>query len=209
MHLLHLDSSILGANSVSRQLSAAAVDSVKRADPSLAVTYRDLAAQSLPHLSPAHLAAAQGAVPEVASVQADMVASAAVLDEFLAADIVVIGAPMYNFTVPSQLKAWVDRILVAGKTFRYGPTGPEGLAGGKQVILTLSRGGLYGPGAPAASAEHLESYLRTVFGFIGIPSPEVIVAEGIALGAEARAKAVEAALQAIASLHPSTAPQAA
>ena len=122
------------------------------------------------------------------------------LEEFLAADIVVIGAPMYNFTIPSQLKAWIDRILVAGKTFRYGATGPEGLAGNKRLIIAISRGGLYGPGAPAAVLEHLETYLRGVFGFIGVSNPELIVAEGLLLGPEQREGSMQRALQAIGAL---------
>ena len=101
-------------------------------------------------------------------MQPDLAAGQAVLDEFLAADIVVIGAPMYNFTIPSQLKAWIDRILVAGKTFKYGPEGVQGLAGNKRVIVAISRGGFYGAGTPAAVGEHLETYLRWVFGFIGV-----------------------------------------
>ena len=122
------------------------------------------------------------------------------LEEFLTADIVVIGAPMYNFTIPSQLKAWIDRILVAGKTFRYGATGPEGLAGNKRMIIAISRGGLYGSGAPAAVLEHLETYLRGVFGFIGVSNPELIVAEGLGLGPEQRAGSMQRALQAIGAL---------
>jgi FMN-dependent NADH-azoreductase len=108
---------------------------------------------------------------------------------------VVIGAPMYNFTVPTQLKAWLDRILVAGETFRYGAQGAEGLAGDKPVIIAIARGGVYGAGLPSAAAEHAETYLHTVFGFIGIVNPEVIVAEGILLGPEQREKAVAKALQ--------------
>ena len=118
------------------------------------------------------------------------------LDEFLAADTVVIGAPMYNFTIPSQLKAWIDHILVAGKTFKYGPQGVEGLAGNKRVIVAVSRGGYYGAGTPAAIGEHLETYLRWVFGFIGIKDPEFIAADGIQVGPEHREKAVAGALQA-------------
>jgi FMN-dependent NADH-azoreductase len=194
MKLLHLDSSVLGANSVSRQLSAAAVDRLRKDTPGLDVTYRDLAEQPLPHLSGAHLAAAQGAVPEIKSVQEDLAQSQAVLDEFLAADIVVIGAPMYNFSVSSQLKAWIDRIAVAGKTFRYGPNGVEGLLGGKRLIIAVSRGGLYGPGAPAAAFEHLQTYLQGVFGFLGVTDLEFIVAEGVMMGPEAREKAVSAGL---------------
>ena len=126
---------------------------------------------------------AQGAAPD-AALQPDLAAGQPVLEEFLAADIVVLGAPMYNFTIPSQLKAWIDRILVAGKTFKYGAQGPEGLAGNKRVIVAISRGGFYGPGTPAAVGEHLETYLRWVFGFIGVASPEFISADGIQIGPE-------------------------
>ena len=195
MKVLHIDSSILGGNSVSRQLSAAVVERLRKATPDIDVTYRDLAEKPLSHLSSAHLAAAQGAVPENQMVRDDVAASQATLAEFLAADIVVIGAPMYNFTVPTQLKAWIDRVLIAGKTFKYTEKGPQGLVGDKQVILAISRGGLYGAGAPAAAAEHLETYLRTVFGFIGVANPEVIVAEGMLLGPEQRDRAVSGALQ--------------
>lgn len=108
---------------------------------------------------------------------------------------------MYNFTIPSQLKAWIDRILVAGKTFKYGAAGPEGLAGGKRVIVAISRGGYYGAGSPAAALEHLESYLRGVFGFMGIHDAEFIIADGIQVGPEHREKALSGALQTATSLH--------
>jgi FMN-dependent NADH-azoreductase len=195
LKLLHIDASILGANSASRQLSGAVVDRLRKVRPDLQVTYRDLASEPLWHLSGAHLAAAQGASPESADLQRDVAVSQAVLEEFLAADIVVIGAPMYNFTIPSQLKAWIDRIVIAGKTFRYGASGPEGLAGGKRVIIAISRGGLYGPGAPAAALEHLETYLRGILGFIGVKDPEFIVAEGLLLGPEQREKSMQSAFQ--------------
>jgi FMN-dependent NADH-azoreductase len=200
MRLLHIDASIQGANSASRQLSAAVVGRLRKAVPDIAITYRDLAAEPLSHLSGEHLAAAQGAAPESPAVQQDLAASQAALEVFLEADIVVIGAPMYNFTIPSQLKAWIDRILVAGKTFRYGAKGPEGLAGDKRLIIAISRGGLYGPGAPAAVLEHLETYLRGVFAFIGVTNPELIVAEGLLLGPEQRAGSMQRALQAIGAL---------
>jgi FMN-dependent NADH-azoreductase len=200
MKLLHIDASILGDNSVSRRVSAAIVDRLRQATPGLEIIYRDLSSAPLSHLSGAHLAAAQGVVPEAPALQQDMAASQIALEEFLAADIVVIGAPMYNFTVPSQLKAWIDRILVAGKTFRYGAQGAEGLAGNKRVIVAISRGGLYGAGMPSAGAEHVETYLRTVFGFIGIANPEIIVAEGILVGPEQREKALEGALHAATNL---------
>ena len=116
-----------------------------------------------------------------------------VLDEFLAADTIVIGAPMYNFTLPTQLKAWLDRILIAGKTFRYTADGPEGLAGGKRVIIGLARGGIYDRGSPAAALEHLESYLRGVFKFIGI-EPEFIAADGLNISPEQKEQSVRLAL---------------
>jgi FMN-dependent NADH-azoreductase len=200
MKLLHIDSSVLGPHSVSRQVSAAIVDRLRQANPGLEITYRDLTATPLSHLSGSHLAAAQGATPEAALVP-DLAAGQAALEEFLAADIVVVGAPMYNFTLPSQLKAWIDRIVVAGKTFKYGPQGAEGLAGNKRVIIAISRGGFYGAGTPAALGEHLETYLRWVFGFIGVTNPELIYADGVQVGPEHREKALAGALQAATGLH--------
>ncbi|HXL71839.1 MAG TPA: FMN-dependent NADH-azoreductase [Rhizomicrobium sp.] len=204
MKLLHLDSSILGGNSASRKLSAAIVDQFTKATPGLDIISRDLALQPLSHLSGEHLAAAQGAVPESPAIQKDIAASQAALEEFLAADIVVIGAPMYNFGIPSQLKAWIDRIAVAGKTFRYTANGPEGLAGNKRVIVAVSRGGLYSAGMPAAAFEHVESYLRGVFGFLGVTDLEIVVAEGLQIGPEQREKAMQGALQLVMDLRPAT-----
>ena len=200
MKLLHIDSSVLGPHSVSRQVSAAIVDRLYKATPALEIVYRDLSTTPLAHLSGSHLAASQGAVPEAVALQDDLAAGQTVLEEFLAADIVVIGAPMYNFTIPSQLKAWIDRILVSGKTFKYSAQGVEGLAGNKRVVIAISRGGFYGAGTPSAVGEHLETYLRYVFGFIGIANPEIIVAEGVQIGPEHREKALESALTAATNL---------
>ena len=198
--LLHIDSSVLGPHSVSRQLSAAVVDRLRRATPDLEVRYRDLTVTPLTHLSGAHLAAAQGATNPSTDLAQELANGQAALDEFLAADTVVLGAPMYNFTIPSQLKAWIDRIVVAGKTFKYGAQGPEGLAGEKRVIVAISRGGFYGPGTPTAALEHLESYLRGVFGFIGVTQLEFISADGIQVGPEHREKALASALEAVTNL---------
>lgn len=200
MKLLHIDASILGGNSVSRQLSAAAVERLRKTIPDLDVTYRDISATPLSHLTGEHLAAAHGATPETPAVRDDLAASAAALEDFLAADVVVIGAPMYNFTIPSQLKAWIDRILVAGKTFKYSEKGVEGLAGNKRVIVAVSRGGFYGADTPAAAGEHLETYLRWVFGFIGITDVEIIAADGVQVGPEQREKALAGALAAAGAL---------
>jgi FMN-dependent NADH-azoreductase len=195
MKLLHVDASILGANSASRQLSAAVVERLHKLTPGLDITYRDLTTEPLAHLSSEYLATTQGAAPESPALQKDVAASQTVLDEFLAADTVVIGAPMYNFTIPSQLKAWIDRIVVRGKTFQYSANGPEGLAGNKRVIIAISRGGFYGAGAPAASLEHLETYLRGIFSFIGVTNLEIIVAEGLLVGPDQREKAMQQALE--------------
>jgi FMN-dependent NADH-azoreductase len=200
MKLLHIDSSVLGPHSVSRKVSAAIVDRLRQATPGLQIVYRDLTATPLSHLSGSHLAAAQGAPSSDATLEHELAAGQAVLNEFLAADIVVLGAPMYNFTIPSQLKAWIDRIVVSGKTFKYGAQGAEGLAGNKRVIVAISRGGFYGAGTPAAVGEHLETYLRWVFGFIGIANPEFILADGIQVGPEHREKALASALQAATNL---------
>jgi FMN-dependent NADH-azoreductase len=199
MKLLHIDSSVLGQHSVSRQVSSAIVDRLRRQNPDLEIAYRDLSSTPLAHLSGSHLAAAQGGAPS-AEVREDLAAGQAVLEEFLAADIVVLGAPMYNFTIPSQHKAWIDRILVAGKTFKYGTQGAEGLAGNKRMIVAISRGGFYGAGTPAAVGEHLETYLRWVFGFIGIKNPEFIAVDGVKVGPEHRQKALANALAAVRKL---------
>ncbi|OZI19096.1 FMN-dependent NADH-azoreductase [Bordetella genomosp. 9] len=200
MKLLHIDASITAPQSVSRTLSDAIVQRLRHTIPDLAITRRDLHADPLPHLSLATLPSSHPMVAATADSERAVAASQAVLDEFLAADIVVVGVPMYNFTIPSQLKAWIDRLLVPGQTFAYGADGVKGLAGGKRVILALARGGAYGPESPAAAAEHAESYLRTVFGFIGITAPEVIVAEGLQMGADQRARALEDAQRAVQAL---------
>ena len=200
MQLLHVDSSILGGNSVSRTLSAEIVEREKAQSPGLQVVYRDLAERPLQHISGSHLSAAQAEFVKLPSaLQQDLEQGQAALDEFLAADIVVIGAPMYNFSIPSQLKAWIDRLAVAGKTFRYGAAGPEGLAGGKKVIIASSRGGMYGEDTPTAGLDHQEKYLASVFHFFGITDITFIRAEGLAI-TDQRGRAMQSARQAIATL---------
>jgi FMN-dependent NADH-azoreductase len=204
MNILHIDTSILGGSSVSRELSALIVARLTSGGVKAAVTYRDLTAEGLPHLTLATLPSAHPmsamAGPLDAPAQAARAVSDRILEEFLAADTVVIGAPMYNFTIPSQLKAWIDRIVVPGKTFQYGATGVEGLAGSKRVIVALARGGSYGPQSGAASVEHAESYLRSILGFIGIAHPEFVLAEGLALGEHSKSQAVAAARDSIGQL---------
>jgi FMN-dependent NADH-azoreductase len=173
--ILHIDSSITGDASASRTISAKILDRLLAESPQSNVLRRDLVAQPLPHLTLASMNDVE------------------VLEEFFEADTIVIGAPMYNFTLPTQLKAWLDRILVAGKTFRYTAQGPEGLAAGRRVIIALARGGIYDAGSPAASLEHLETYLRGVFNFIGI-DPEFVAADGLAISPEQRELSIRQAL---------------
>jgi FMN-dependent NADH-azoreductase len=188
MKLLHIDSSILGDNSVSRQLSAGVVKAWQAAEPGVEVVYRDLAADAITHLSGVTLGALGTAAELRDAVQkheADL--SASTLAEFLAADAVVLAAPMYNFTIPTQLKAWIDRIAVAGQTFRYTEAGPEGLCGGKKVIIVSTSGGLH-VGQPTGAAH--EDYLTVLLGFLGITDIEFVRAHGLAYGDEARTKAL-------------------
>ncbi len=183
MKLLHIDSSITGEGSASRQLSSAIVAEFTGGGPGLDVVRRDLDADPIAHLDSGSLAEA--------------LAGGAIVDEFLDADVVVIGAPMYNFAVPSQLKAWFDRIVIAGKTFRYTESGPVGLAGGKRVIIASSRGGLYAPGTPQQANDFQETYLRAILGFIGVEDVEFVRAEGLAFGPDQREAAVRNALAAV------------
>ncbi|WP_412460035.1 FMN-dependent NADH-azoreductase [Pseudomonas sp. SC11] len=191
MKLLHIDSSILGDNSASRQLSREVVEAWKAADPSVEVTYRDLASDAISHFSAATLLAAGTAEEARDAAQAhEARLSAETLAEFLAADAVVIGAPMYNFSVPTQLKAWIDRVTVAGQTFRYTEAGPEGLCGGKKVILVSTAGGLH-QGQPTGVGH--EEFLKVLFGFLGITDLQIVRAEGLAYGPEQRSSAIAAA----------------
>ncbi|MFG1204466.1 FMN-dependent NADH-azoreductase [Xanthobacter aminoxidans] len=194
MKILHVDSSILSEGSISRQLTAEIVATLKQAAPGATVTHIDLAAAPLTHLTAAHLGAAQGA-PVPSALEADVAASKGALADFLASDVIVIGAPMYNFSVPSQLKAWMDRLAVAGVTFRYSEKGLEGLAGGKKLIVASTRGGVFSAGTPMAALDHQESYLTAFFGFLGITDVSFVRAEGVAMGPEAKANAVDAAIR--------------
>jgi FMN-dependent NADH-azoreductase len=198
MKLLHIDSSILGEHSASREISAAYVAAWREQHPHTNVLYRDLAREPLAHLTGAIFHARNTPqLPSDAILKRDVEEDRAVLAEFLDADVVVIGAPMYNFSIPSQLKSWIDRIVVAGKTFRYTANGPEGLAGGKRAVLVISRGGVYSAG-PAVAMDFEETYLRSVLGFIGIGDVQVIRAEGLSMGTEKREAAIDAAHRAIA-----------
>ncbi|SFC66816.1 FMN-dependent NADH-azoreductase [Polaromonas sp. OV174] len=192
--LLHIDSSILGGNSVSRQLTAQIVASWRAANPGTEVSYLDLAADAPSHLSAESLGFRLPAGAELSEVQQrENAVSEALVSQFLAADVIVVGAPFYNFAIPSQLKAWIDRIAQVGRTFKYTDKGPVGLAGGKTVIVASARGGVYSTSDAGNAMEHQESYLKTVFGFFGITDVRFVRAEGLAMGEAAKAAALSAA----------------
>jgi FMN-dependent NADH-azoreductase len=201
MKLLHLDSSVLSDNSVSRQLTAKIVGQLREAQPDAQVTYRDLGTDAPAHLS-AEILATRFVPAEhwTDDQKREAALTDALLQEFLAADVIVIGAPMYNFSVPTQLKAWIDRIAQAGKTFTYTEKGPVGLAGGKKVIVASSRGGFYSTSEAMRGMDFQEDYLRTVLGFLGITDVSIVRAEGVNMGPEVKGKSIEAANQEIDSL---------
>ena len=200
MQLLHLDSSILGSASVSRRLSAEIVARQSALHPGLRTVYRDLAADPALHLSGSHLAVWQGGVSNDIALGADLLKGTAYMDELFASDILVIGTPMYNLSIPTPLKAWIDRIAVAGKTFRYTAKGPEGLLKGKRAFIASARGGVYSAGSPSAAFEHHESYLVGLLGFLGITDTTIVRAEGVAVSPEAKEAAVTRALRDIAAI---------
>jgi FMN-dependent NADH-azoreductase len=188
MNILHIDSSILGVNSLTRPLSALTVERLAAANPGARVEHRDLGENPIPHLTGADFVARGQAVDPV-------------LAQFKAADIIVIGSPMYNWTISSQLKAWIDRIAVAGETFAYTPQGPKGLAGGKKIIVVTGRGSSMLE-ARYDGFDHQEPYLRTVFRFLGIDDVTFVHAQGVALTPDARPAVVAKAEAEIDRLFP-------
>lgn len=201
MTILHIDSSILGGFSASRSISAQIVARQQALHPTSKVIYHDLAADGTSQLTGEHMAVFQGGPVGDPALGADLATGGAYIDDLFVADIIVIGAPMYNFTVPTQLKAWVDRVCIAGKTFQYGANGPEGLLPkGKRAFIASARGGVYSGNSPAAAMDHQEPYLRGVLGFMGITDVSVVRAEGLAMGDEAKAAALAKATIEIAAL---------
>lgn len=192
--ILHIDTSPMGERSVSRKLGAKVLAELQGRFPDSNVTSRDLAATPLPHLTGSTLGAfftpPEQRTPEQAAAAAQ---SDAAIAELKAADVIVIGAPMWNFGIPSALKAWIDHVVRAGQTFKYGANGVEGLiAPGKKVIIVSSRGGVYSAG-PMAAMDFQEDYLRSVLGFIGLTDVSFVRAEGVAMGDDAAKAAVQSA----------------
>ncbi|HUH88020.1 MAG TPA: NAD(P)H-dependent oxidoreductase [Pusillimonas sp.] len=200
--LLHIDSAITGDASISRKLTRQIVDHFVQTQPGIQVQYLDLAAQAPSHLSVESLGFRLGLADDQLSdaQRRENEITTDLLEQFLAADIVVVGAPMYNFTIPSQLKAWIDRLAQAGRTFKYTENGPVGLAGGKQVVVASTRGGAYSTSEQGQALEHQESFLKVIFGFFGITDVRFVRAEGVNLGEDAIRKAKDDAANAIKEL---------
>ena len=192
--ILYIDSSPLGEQSVSRKLTAKIVAELQAKHPDSTVITRDFGANPLPHLSSTVLAAFFTAPEKRDATLAEAIKlSDQAVDELVAANVIVIGAPMWNFGIPSSLKAWIDHVLRAGRTCKYTATGAEGLLGkNKKVIIASARGGVYTSG-PAAAMDHQESYLTTVFGFIGLTDISFVRAEGVAMGEDAVKNALQTA----------------
>lgn len=202
MQILHIDSSITGAQSVTRQLTADIVAALLQAQPEARVEHLDLAVSAPTHLSAQSLGFRTGQAAATEVERQENAISEALVSQFLAADTIVVGAPFYNFTIPTQLKAWLDRVAQAGRTFRYTASGPEGLAKGKKVIVASARGGMYSTSEAGQAMEHQESYLKVMFGFMGITDVSFVRAEGVAMGPEARTAAIDKAVSGIEQLLP-------
>jgi len=188
-NLLVINSSAAGSNSVSRVLVADAVAKLMAVEPDAKVTHRDLDAAPVPNLSSATLAGVRG-TPATEAEFAARKLSDELIAELRAADTIVIGAPMYNFSISTSLRAWFDYVLRAGETFSYSEAGPQGLLGGKRVIVIAARGGLYSEG-PAQAIDYQEPYLRHLLGFIGITDITFVHAEKLGYGPEAREAALK------------------
>jgi len=194
MKLLHVDSSILGTHSASRQLTAEVVDQWLKGHPDTTVEYLDLAANPINHFGADAIAIKGAAQPEPTEAQrAENALSEKLVSQFLAADVIVIGAPFYNFSIPTQLKAWIDRLAQPCRAITTTEKGPTGLATGKTVIVASTRGGAYSTSEGGQAMEHQESYLKVVFGFFGVTDVRIVRAEGLAMGEAPKAAALSAA----------------
>ncbi len=194
MQVLLIDSSILGDASSSRALTHEVIDSIVSLVPSSKLVYRDVVGEPIPHLTGAIAAGFRPMGPSSydAETLKEHARSETLVNEFLASDVVVIGAPMYNFSVSSQLKAWIDRIVQPGRTFKYTPEGPVGLAGPKAVVVVSTRGGSYLSGA-LSGLDFQEAYIKAAFGFMGISDVQFVRAENMSRGAQASAASMAAA----------------
>jgi FMN-dependent NADH-azoreductase len=190
-NILVIDSSAARDGSVSRVLVDHAVDLLRRASPGAEIVRRDLGVTPVPHLTPETLAGIVGA-PATEPERAARELSDALIREVKAADVIVVGAPMYNFGVSTLLRSWFDHVLRAGETFGYSDAGPQGLLRGKRAVVVEARGGLYSEG-PAKMMDFQEPYLRHLFAFVGITDVTFVRAEKIGFGPEAREQAIASA----------------
>ena len=191
----------MGDNSVSRGLTRKTVDKIIAEHPDTTVEYLDLGADPFDHITGPYYMGMVGTPVDDEALKRALDEGSALVDQFLAADIVVLGAPMYNFNVPSNLKTWIDRLAIPGRTFRYtGPGVAEGLAGPKRVIVVSARAGNYSPESPVAHFDHQEQYLSIMFAFFGIFDLTFVRAEGLAFGEAERAEAIRQAEETIAGL---------
>src|SRR5947209_15238943 len=192
MNILYVTSSPRGSASYSNRVGQNVVDALLTRSPGATVMVRDLARNPLPHIGDDFVAATRSPNgPQTDEQRALLAQSDALVDELFAADLIVITAPMINFTIPTNLKAWIDFVARAGRTFRYSEKGPQGLVTGKQVIVVAARGGIYSGAGNALDFQ--VPYLKGVLGFIGLTDVEVLEVEGTAYGPEAAEKAVAAA----------------
>ncbi|MBF5004349.1 FMN-dependent NADH-azoreductase [Diaphorobacter caeni] len=200
MQLLHIDSSITGEQSVSRQLTRQIVDAFVAAHEDTEVRRLDLLTDAPAHFTADAMAPRTGQTDGLSEAQKrENAVSERLVRQFLDSDVIIVGAPFYNFSIPTQLKAWLDRLAQPGRTFRYTASGPEGLAKGKTVIVASTRGGVYSTSEQGQAMEHQESYLKVMFGFFGITDVRFVRAEGLGMGPEAKAKALESAAGQIAA----------
>ncbi len=191
MNILFVTSSSRGSASYSNRVATNVLTELRSRNPGARATVRDLGREPLPHINDDFVTATRGAtMPQTDEQRALLAHSEALVDELLAADVIVIAAPMINFSIPSNLKAWIDYVARAGRTFRYSEKGPEGLVTGKQVIIVAARGGVYA-GNPALDFQ--VPYLKSVLGFLGMTDVEVLEVEGTAYGPDAAENAVTAA----------------
>lgn len=180
--VLVVESSVRQEGSVSRQLTAEFIAQWQKAHPQDQVTVRDLARDAVPHLDADLLGGwMKPTAEQSAAEQAALVRSSQLTDELMAADVLVLAAPMYNFAIPSTLKSWLDHVLRAGVTFQYTAQGPQGLLQDKRAFVLTARGGVYAGGL----LDQQEPYLRQVLGFIGITDVTFIHAEGLNMGGDA------------------------
>jgi FMN-dependent NADH-azoreductase len=206
--ILIVDSAATGEASVSRRLTRALADTLQRRDPAARVVRRDVGAAPVPHLGEATVPAIRAGLADTPEAERALALSNELIAELKAADVIVIGAPMYNFGMPSTLKAWFDHVLRAGITFRYSEAGPEGLVTGKKAIVVETRAGLYSEG-PAAAMDSQEPHLRTLLGFMGVNDVTFVRAEKLAFGPDAAAAAIAEAIGALESLAEAELPLAA